>query len=50
MKVLEHFTLRLDKCRKELAEFKKLLDLKESLSEQDDILPFLRQISTWPRS
>lgn len=42
MKVLEHFTLRLDKCRKELAEFKKLLDLKESLSEQDDILPFFK--------
>ena len=42
MKSLEAFSLGLAKCKKELGEFKKLLDSKAALSERDDILPFFR--------
>jgi hypothetical protein len=43
MKTLDRFTLSLAECKKELAEFKKLLDGKASLSERDDILPFFKK-------
>jgi hypothetical protein len=43
MKALDEFTLNLAKCKKELSEFKKLLDGKASLSERDDILPFFKK-------
>ncbi len=43
MKALDNFTLSLARCKKELAEFKKLLDRKASLRERDDILPFFKK-------
>lgn len=42
MKTLDKFAMSLAECRTELAEFKKLLDAKSSLSERDDILPFFK--------
>ena len=42
MKVLDKFSLSLTKFKKELGEFKKLLDGKATLSERDDILPFFK--------
>jgi hypothetical protein len=43
MKSLDKFSLSLVKCKKELVEFKKLLDGRASLSERDDILPFFKK-------
>jgi hypothetical protein len=42
MKKLERFALSVDQCRKDLAEFKDLMDRKSALSERRDILPFFR--------
>jgi len=42
MKTLEKIALSVDQCRKDLAEFKDLLDRKQALSERKDILPFFR--------
>jgi len=42
MKTLEGFSLDLARCKKELAEFKKILDGKATLTERDDILPFFK--------
>jgi len=42
MKTLEKIALSVDQCRKDLGEFKDLLDRKQSLSERRDILPFFR--------
>jgi Domain of unknown function (DUF4263) len=43
MKSLDKFTLSLPKCKKELVEFKQLLDGMRSLSERDDILPYFKK-------
>ena len=43
MKSLDKFSLRLARCKKELIEFKKLLDSKTSLGERGDILPFFKK-------
>jgi hypothetical protein len=40
MKTLEKIDISVSRCKTELAEFKRLLDSKASLSERDDILPF----------
>jgi hypothetical protein len=42
MKTLDRIDLSVAMCRKELAEFGKLLDDKGALSERDDILPFFK--------
>jgi Domain of unknown function (DUF4263) len=42
MKTLETFSISLAQCKKDLDQFKKLLDGKSSLSERDDILPFFK--------
>jgi hypothetical protein len=42
MKKLEKIALSVDQCRKDLAEFKEMLDRKTALSERRDILPFFR--------
>jgi len=42
MKSLEKFTLNLPKCRRELADFRELLDRQGGLSERDEVLPFFK--------
>jgi hypothetical protein len=42
MKTLEKFSISLAQCKKDLDQFKKLLDGKSSLSERDDVLPFFK--------
>jgi hypothetical protein len=42
MKTLETFSISLAQCKKDLDQFKNLLDGKSSLSERDDILPFFK--------
>jgi hypothetical protein len=42
MKALDKFSLNLAKCKKELVEFKTLLDDNVTLSERNDILPFFK--------
>lgn len=42
MKALDKFSLNLARCKKELNEFKTLLDGKAALSERDDVLPFFK--------
>jgi hypothetical protein len=42
MKTLERFSITLSQCKKDLEQFKKLLDSKSSLSERDHILPFFK--------
>ena len=41
-KELAPFQFSIDQCERELSEFGALLDSKEELSEQDDLLPFFR--------
>lgn len=41
MKKFDIFDLNLAKCKKALVKFRRLLDSKKSLSERDDILPFI---------
>jgi len=43
MKTLEKIKLNITQCKNELVEFKKLLDGKSALSEQNDILPYTSQ-------
>ena len=42
MKSFDKFSLKLAKCKTELASFKNLLDSKAALSERSDILPFFK--------